>query len=160
MRALFLLFAVLPLLEVYILFKLGRAYGAQVPVLAVVASGLLGLAVSRTAGLRVLGEWRRALAQGTPPDQGVVGGLLVLLGCALLLLPGLVSDVLGIGLLIPPLRRVVARHVTRRAVQAMQRGTLHVMHTPARPTRPSVIDVEGEVVDAPHDIDDVKQLKP
>ncbi|HKU42020.1 MAG TPA: FxsA family protein [Polyangiales bacterium] len=160
MRALFLLFAVLPLLEVYILFKLGRAYGAQVPVLAIALSAVCGILVARTAGLRVLSEWRRALASGTPPDQGVIGGVLVLLGCALLVLPGLVSDAIGLGLLFPPLRRVVARQVTQRAVQAIQRGTLHVAHAPARPNRRSVIDVEGEVIDAPHEIDDAKQLKP
>jgi UPF0716 protein FxsA len=159
MRVLFLLFAVLPLLEVFVLFKLGRAYGAAVPVLAVVASALLGVVVARTAGLRVLGEWRRALAQGAPPDSGVIDGLLVLLGCALLVMPGVVSDVVGISLLIPPVRRLVARMVTQRVVSAIQRGNLHVTQTTVRSARPvnSVIDVQGEVVDAS---DDPKQLKP
>jgi UPF0716 protein FxsA len=158
MRVLFLLFAVLPLLEVFVLFKLGRTYGAAVPVLAILTSALLGVVLARTAGLRVLGEWRRALAQGTPPDSGVIDGLLVLLGCALLVLPGVVSDVIGLGLLIPPVRRIAARLVTQRVVQAIQRGSLHVTtQTSVRSARPSVIDVEGEVVDAGGD---PKQLKP
>jgi UPF0716 protein FxsA len=155
MRVLLLLFTVLPLLEVFVLFKLGRAYGATVPVLAILASALCGVAVARTAGLRVLGEWRRALAQGTPPDSGVIDGLLVLLGCALLVLPGVISDVIGIGLLIPPMRRLAARLVTQRMLQAIQRGALHVTQTSVRSAQPrtSVIDVEGEVVD-----DERKQL--
>jgi UPF0716 protein FxsA len=158
MRALFLLFAVLPLLEVFILFKLGRAYGAAVPVLLILISAVFGVLVARTAGLRVLGEWRRAFAQGTPPDSGLTDGLLVLLGCALLVLPGVVSDVIGLGLLFPPVRRIAARVVTQRVVQAIQRGTIHVTtQTSVRSTRPSVIDVEGEVVDGGAD---PKQLKP
>jgi UPF0716 protein FxsA len=151
MRVLFLLFTALPLLEIFVLFKLGRAYGAAVPLLAILASALCGVVVARTAGLRVLGEWRRALAQGTPPDSGVIDGLLVLLGCALLVLPGLISDVIGLVLLIPPMRRLAARMVTQRMVQAIQRGTVHVTRS-AQP-RTSVIDVEGEVVD-----DEPKQL--
>jgi UPF0716 protein FxsA len=152
MRVLFLLFAVLPLLEVFVLFKLGRAYGAAVPALAILVSAVCGALVARIAGLRVLGEWRRALAQGTPPDSGVIDGVLVLLGCALLVMPGLISDVIGLGLLIPPLRRLAAREVTRRTLQAIQRGTLHVTQTAVRSAPPasSVIDVEGEVVGPNH----------
>ncbi|HKP57994.1 MAG TPA: FxsA family protein [Polyangiales bacterium] len=153
MRVLFLLFAVLPLLEVFVLFKLGRTFGAAVPVLAVLASALCGAVVARIAGLRVLRSFRQALAAGTPPESSVIDGVLVLLACALLVMPGLISDVLGLCLLLPPVRKLVARSVTRRLVQAVQRGTAHVTQTNVR----SVIDVEGEVVT---EREDPKRLQP
>ena len=153
MRVLFLLFAVLPLLEVFVLFKLGRTFGAAVPVLAVLASALCGAVVARIAGLRVLRSFRQALAAGTPPESSVIDGVLVLLACALLVMPGLISDVLGLCLLLPPVRKLVARSVMRRLVQAVQRGTVQVTQTNVR----SVIDAEGEVVTHP---DVPKRLQP
>ena len=98
--------------------------------------------------------WRASVAGGVLPSASVVDGVLVLLGCLLLIIPGLITDAASIPLLIPVLRRPVGSWLMRRVERAIQRGTLHVAQQTrwgaaarqpaAAPT--SVIDVEGEEV--------------
>jgi UPF0716 protein FxsA len=164
---LFLLFAALPLVDMYLLVRLGKAFGGGLPILIVLASGLAGFVLIRTAGARVIDAWRRALAEGAPPNDNVFSGALMLLGCALFIMPGLISDVLGATLMIPAVRRGAARAVGHRLFDAMQRSVFRVVdlqspfsHTAAAPQRRDVIDVEGEVVDPKLANDDPRQLKP
>ena len=149
----FLAFAALPFLDLYVLVRLGKAFGGALPILLVLGSGLLGAVLMRVAGLRVVDAWRRALAQGAPPSDSVFSGVLMLLGCALFIMPGIVSDALGTTLMIPAVRRTVARHVGQQMFSAMQRGSVRVVEfrDPRTAHRPephrAVIDVEAEVVD-------------
>jgi UPF0716 protein FxsA len=163
----FLLFAALPLVDLYLLVRLGRAFGGGLPISLVLFSGVLGAVLIRTAGLRVIAAWRRALAEGTPPSDTVFSGILMLVGCALFIMPGLISDVLGASLMIPPVRRRLAQAVGQSLFEAMQRGSLRVVevrepvsHQGATPRR-SFIDVEAEVIDEKTvDGKSTRQLKP
>ena len=155
MGKLFLLFAGLPLLDLFVLFKLGKAVGGSAVVLYVMVVGLCGAWLMRATGVRVVGAWRRAFAEGRPADEGAVAGGLQFLACALLIMPGVITDVLGLSLFVPQVRRAIARRVNRGIREAIERGTLHVAHASAQgggvhraPIRPSVIDVDGEVVEA------------
>lgn len=165
----FLAFAALPFLDLYVLVRIGKAFGGALPILIVLGSGLLGAILMRVAGLRVVDAWRRALAQGAPPSDSVFSGVLMLVGCALFIMPGVISDALGATLMIPAVRRSVARHVGRHMFAAMQRGTINVVdfrdprmgHAPIghdRDPRRAVIDVEAEVVDE-KPLDEGRQLK-
>jgi UPF0716 protein FxsA len=163
----FLLFAALPLVDLYLLTRLGKAFGGGLPISLVLLSGLLGAVLIRTAGLRVIDAWRRALAAGTPPSDSVFSGILMLLGCALFIMPGLISDALGASLMIPPVRRRLAQAVGRRLFEAMQRGTLRVVEVrdpfvqQAATPRRSIIDVEAEVIDEKSVVDESpRHLKP
>ena len=73
-----------------------------------VASAVLGFVVARAQGMAVLKRWLAANAASTVPEEGLTDGLLVLLGGVLLALPGVMSDALGLLLLVPPIRRHVA----------------------------------------------------
>lgn len=153
---LFLLFTIVPTVELYLLIQIGKHIGGLPTVAMVIGMGMLGAALARAEGLRVLREWQRSLAAGTVPADGVVSGVLILLGGVLLITPGVLSDVAGLLLFIPAVRRRVAHYVTRRLERAIAQGTLHVVQTHARPTDPfstprayhpgEVIDVEGETV--------------
>ena len=153
---LFLLFTIVPTVELYLLIQIGKQIGGVPTIAMVIAMGMLGAALARAEGLRVLREWQRSLAAGTVPTDGVVSGVLILLGGVLLITPGVLSDVAGLLLFIPPVRRQVAYYVTRRLERAMAAGTVKVVQTqprqaqPFTPRRPvahqDVIDVEGETV--------------
>jgi UPF0716 protein FxsA len=162
----FLAFAALPFVDLYVLVRLGKAFGGGLPILLVLASGLFGAVLMRVAGWRVVDAWRRALARGTPPNDSVFSGVLMLLGCALFIVPGLISDVLGAALLIPAVRRGVAKAAGQRLFQSMQRGPVRVVEfrdpfAHARPeARRAVIDVEAEVVDEKQVEEPARQLKP
>jgi UPF0716 protein FxsA len=162
----FLAFAALPFVDLFVLVRLGKAFGAGLPILLVLVSALFGAVLMRVAGLRVVDAWRRALAQGTPPNDSVFSGVLMLLGCVLFIAPGLISDGLGAALLIPAVRRAVAKAAGQRLFQAMQRGSVRVVDfrgAAAESTAPAgrrVIDVEAEVVDEKQLEEPARQLKP
>jgi UPF0716 protein FxsA len=82
--------------------------------------GLLGSALARREGGRVWRGFQASLAEGRPPEHGVVDGMLVLLGGVLLLLPGILSDVIGLALFIPPLRRAVGELLRRRLTRELE----------------------------------------
>jgi UPF0716 protein FxsA len=162
----FLAFAALPFLDLYVLVRLGKAFGGALPILLVLGSGVLGAVLMRVAGLRVVDAWRRALAQGAPPSDSVFSGVLMLLGCALFIMPGVLSDTLGATLMIPAVRRSVARHVGQQMFAAMQRGTVRTVEFRDREARMgrrpephrAVIDVEAEVVNE-KTVEEPRQLK-
>jgi UPF0716 protein FxsA len=123
---LFLAFTLVPLLELFLLVRLGRIFGAGPILLLVIASALLGAFLAKHEGRRVLDQWRNALAQGQVPTDGVFGGFLVLVGGFLLIIPGVITDVAGLVLLVPWTRRAVASVLRRSLERQMANGTLHV----------------------------------
>lgn len=161
MGKLVLLFTTLPLVELFLLLELSDVVGGWTTVLLVLVSGILGAVVARAEGVRVLAQWRQTLATGSMPSDGVMSGMLLLLGCALLITPGVLTDALALALLLPWSRRWIAQRLTERVERAISQGHLRVVHAHARAgspfdmgarsarhSAPSVIDVEGESVDA------------
>lgn len=138
MAKLFLLFTVVPLVELYLLIGLGRRVGVGPTIAMVLLTGLLGAFLARREGARVLRDYQRSLSEGRLPEEGVLSGVLVLVGGALLVAPGVLTDVVGILLLVPPTRRWIARIVRRRLELGIQRGTVRVsVFGRGRPVRPS-----------------------
>jgi UPF0716 protein FxsA len=156
---LFLLFTIVPALELYLLIAIGERIGAPATIAMLIATGVLGAVLARAEGTRVLRAWQQSLAAGTVPADGVVSSVLVLLGGALLISPGVLTDAAGVLLLVPFTRRLIARLVIARVQRAIERGTIHVMHAQAGahgpfshrapPRSRDVIDVEGETVESP-----------
>ncbi|KAB1116944.1 FxsA family protein [Micromonospora aurantiaca] len=117
----------LALLELTVFVLVGRAVGFGVAVLLVFGASLLGLVLLRREGMRAWRGFRAAAQAGRPPGPEVTDGLVGLLGALLLALPGLVSGVVGLLLLVPPLRRLAgggARRATERRVSSMVAGDL------------------------------------
>ena len=122
MRWLLLAFVVVPLVELYLLVWIGSHIGLLPTVAITLTTGLLGGALARHEGLRVWRAWRRALEQLTPPEQGVLDGVLILLGGALLITPGVVTDVVGFALLIPWSRRLASRYMRAQIDRRLPRS--------------------------------------
>ena len=150
---LFLLFTVVPFVELTLLLRLSEALGFAETLLLVIATGAVGAALARLEGTRVLGEWREALAKGETPAEGVIGGLLVLVGGVLLVTPGVLTDGVGVALMLPPVRRVVARFVQARIEAGVASGhvTITTFGMPRRRGAGGIVDVQGEEVRRPRD---------
>lgn len=102
-----LIFVAAPIVELTILVKLGNWIG-WLPTLALVfGAGLAGAAIARIEGWKAALRLRQQLASGVLPAAEMFDGLLIGAAGLLLLLPGLVSDLLGLALLMPPVRRLV-----------------------------------------------------
>lgn len=120
MAILVALFIVVPIVELYVIIKIGSLIGVWPTIALLLADALLGSLLLRQQGR---GAWRRfnaALAERRFPGREVADGLLIAIGGTLLLTPGFVTDLVGLIFLIPPTRAMVRRlmrgFVTRRFV--------------------------------------------
>jgi UPF0716 protein FxsA len=123
----FLLFLAVPLVEIWLLIKVGGVIGALPTVALVVLTAVIGAALARHQGLATLQRLQATLHRGETPAIEMVEGVLLFAGALLLLTPGFFTDALGFACLIPPLRQVLALWLLRRITVV----------TPAGPARPS-----------------------
>lgn len=126
MRFLFILFVVMPLIEILVLIQVGQAIGVWYTLALVVTTAFIGINLLRQQGLSTLLRARSRLDSGEIPAKEMVEGLILAVGGALLVTPGLVTDVLGFCCLIPLIRlRLLARiqdHLIRQVDVEIQRG--------------------------------------
>ena len=119
MPLLVLLFIVLPIAELYVIIQVGGAIGVLPTLAILVLDSLIGAALARSQSRTAWERFNRALAEGRVPGREVFDGAMIIVGGALLLTPGFITDVVGICLLLPPtralLRRFLARSVSKRA---------------------------------------------
>ena len=108
---LLVLFVTVPLVEIYVLVAVGSHIGALATVALVVLTAVTGVALLRLQGLATLDRVQQALEQGELPARPMLEGLLLLVAGALLLTPGFVTDAVGFALLVPAVRRSLARHL-------------------------------------------------
>jgi UPF0716 protein FxsA len=133
-----LIILVLPFVELAVFIGVVDQVGF-LPALGVIV--VLGLAGGWLVKRQGVGVWRRADAQlrsGEMPTAEVVNGLLLLIAGFLLILPGLVSDLLGIALLLPPVRAAVRSLLFRRfekRIQATFSGPVGAAFGRGGPTR-------------------------
>lgn len=116
-----------PALEIWLIWRIGGAIGFLPTLGMLIGMGFLGSWLARREGARVMRSFQEAMAGGRVPEEGVIGGALVLLGGVLLIVPGVVSDVLGLILLIPPTRRGVVVLLRRWLERKVRQGRVTVV---------------------------------
>jgi len=104
---LFVLFTVVPIVELALLIWIGAHTHWWVPVLIVVATAMLGAALARWQGFQVMRRIQDEMRAGRVPTDALIDGAMILVAGVLLVTPGVLTDVTGIVLLIPPLRHLV-----------------------------------------------------
>ena len=112
--ALALLFLLVPVAELYVIYKVGDAIGIGWTFLLLAADSLLGTMLLRSQGRTVWRRFNDNLAQGRMPHREVLDGVLVIFGGAFLITPGFLTDIVGVTLLIPPTRSIIRRFLVRR----------------------------------------------
>jgi UPF0716 protein FxsA len=114
--------ALLPLLEIAIFIAAGRAIGLW-PVLGlVVAAALLGAILLRTEGLRTLSRVEAAIGRREMPVRPLLDAAALVVAGLLLIVPGFLSDAVGLVLLLPPVRALLARSIGRVIAARVRRG--------------------------------------
>ena len=114
-RILFLLFLIVPLVEIYFLIQVGREIGAFSTVLLCILTAALGAILLRIQGILTLMNAQEKLRQGEIPADNLLEGLILLIAGVLLLTPGFVTDVLGFLCLVPSLRSMLALRMLHQA---------------------------------------------
>src|SRR5437763_4787672 len=109
-----LVFLVMPIIELVVIIKIGAAIGVVYTVGLLILSSLVGAWLMRREGVGVLRRMQAAIDAGRVPGKEMADGFLILLGGALMVAPGFITDILGMLLLVPPVRAVVRAAVRRR----------------------------------------------
>ena len=102
-----------PVMEFRILWALGENFGIMQTLLIVVITGIVGAQLARTQGIKVLNSINSELRSGKMPADSLLSAALVLVGGVLLVTPGILTDCLGLCLLLPPFRALVATGLKR-----------------------------------------------
>jgi UPF0716 protein FxsA len=124
------LLLVWPLVEIALFVTIGSAIGLWATLAIVIGTGVLGVWLIRREGLNAGARLRQAMAARRDPGAGLAETVLGLGSGLLLILPGFLTDVLGILLLVPAVRRAAAAALARRA------GSGRVVWTDGPGTRP------------------------
>jgi len=109
MRALFLLIVITPILELWLLFKVGSFIGFSATILLILATAIAGATLLRLQGFSTLFRARQKMSEGKMPAHEMAEGLMLAFAGALMLTPGFATDTLGFLLLIPGVRKTLIK---------------------------------------------------
>ncbi|WP_028004074.1 FxsA family protein [Sinorhizobium meliloti] len=104
----------LPLAEIAGFVAVGREIGVAMTLLLVFASAVAGIMLLRIQGFGVLRRVQEAARTGNDPGLDVLGGVLIFIAAILLIVPGFISDLVGLLIFLPPVRRAIAAFLRRR----------------------------------------------
>ena len=110
---LFILFVLVPALELYLLIEVGQLIGAMNTFLLIIGTGILGSYLAKTQGVSAWRRLNKKLASGGIPGNELVDGAIILVSGTLLITPGIITDVVGFLGLFPVTRLLIRSFATK-----------------------------------------------
>ena len=135
-RLIFVVFTVVPLIEIACFILIGQAIGLWPTLLGVLVTALIGSILIRMQGIALIRQIRETVGRGQLPARALGDAMMVGIAGALLLAPGYFTDLIGILLLVPPVRNLVYRFLASRITVVGAR--------PAQPTARGTIDLDED----------------
>ncbi len=111
------LFLVLPLAELYVIIQVGQAFGALNTIALLIVISAVGAWLAKREGVSVWRRFQHQVQSGSVPGKELADGVMILFAGALLMSPGFLTDLLGISLLLPPVRAVIRAALMRQAAK-------------------------------------------
>ncbi|MFK7846277.1 MAG: FxsA family protein [Rhodothermales bacterium] len=121
---LLILFIVVPMIELALLIEVGKQIGFWPTVGIICLTGLLGSALAKQQGMAVWTQFNSRMQKGQLPGTELVDGLIILVAGALLLTPGVLTDVVGFLGLLPPSRALIRKFAQKRITVAQANGNI------------------------------------
>lgn len=119
------LFIVLPLVDLWLLFRVAE-WLTFLPTLAcVILTGVVGAAIAKRQGISTIARIQGELSEGRMPTTQLGEGVLILLAAAVLITPGFMTDAFGLLLLVPPIRRLFLKGVTAFFASRIHVASMH-----------------------------------
>ncbi|WP_372761599.1 FxsA family protein [Pseudoalteromonas sp.] len=153
-RFLFLLFIIIPIIEIALLIQVSEVIGGFATIALVVITAILGAKMVRQQGMSALQNVQIQMAQGQMPAKELFTGLCVIIAGVLLLTPGIMTDVFGLLLLTPAIRNKLAAGLASQASVRMSAGmqngpasfnqSSHSEPESRKTNEPTIIDGEYE----------------
>ncbi|MBM7706693.1 FxsA family protein [Chryseomicrobium aureum] len=116
-----------PIVELILFLTVGKAIGVLWTLGLILVSGIVGIYLVRTVGIQAFKELPKQIERGEHPANTVVDGVLIGIGAVLVLLPGFLTDVIGITLLLAPTRKLYRPAINRFIQRKIRKGNIIVV---------------------------------
>ena len=131
----------LPLIEIAGFIIVGKAIGLLATLGLIVLAALVGMAVLRGTTFSMMGDMRARLDRGEAPGRPLADAVLIMLAGILLIIPGFFGDLVALLLLLPPVRQLIYRLLTRN-MQVVT--TSYTVHTNSADSTPNLIELDNQ----------------
>lgn len=145
-KYLFLLFIVVPVVELFVLIEVGGLIGALPTVAIIIFTAIIGVHLLRQQGMATFSRMQARLARGEMPATEMLEGMILLVAGALLLTPGFVTDFVGFACMMPGVRSVLAGTLIKGGFIRVSGG--------AAPTSPPQPSTQGRTIEGEYDRED------
>lgn len=126
---LLILFTIVPLIELSLLIKLGQHIGLAATLVIVILTGIFGAYLARAQGFMIISKIQNDLRNGRIPADPLLDGILILSGGLLLVTPGLITDTIGLLILIPLTRKIIKKFLKRKIRQKLNSNQIYTSYT-------------------------------
>jgi len=144
---LFALFVGVPILEIALFIQVGGWLGLWPTLGIVILTALAGTILLRTQGIQTMGRLQSSVAEGKNPMDPIAHGAMILISAVLLLTPGFFTDIVGLSLLIPPVRQLLIKNGANKIATKGFVFSSGPMQGSAQPSQPTTVDGDYEIVE-------------
>ncbi|MGE7593174.1 FxsA family protein [Peribacillus frigoritolerans] len=124
----FLMFIIaMPVVEIIVLLLSGNLIGFWPTLFLIVATGLIGAYLAKRQGMETWKKAQEQIRYGMMPGNEIIDGICIFIGAALLLSPGLISDIMGLILVFPPTRNLLKPIVIRFIMNRINKGKVTII---------------------------------
>ncbi len=123
---LFAAFVIIPILEIYIIIKIGSYIGAGWTIFLVIGTAFLGAYLAKMQGAHTMMKMRANMQQGIPPTNDILDAFLIFAAGLVFLTPGFLTDLLGVLVLLPITRQPIKFWLLKKIDQWMRQGNVHI----------------------------------
>ncbi len=114
MNSILLITILLPIIEIYVLIKIGSQIGAITTILLIFTTAIVGVYYAKHEGLNTLKSGFFQLRKNETPAYEVISGAAIAIGALLLIIPGFVTDIIGFFLIFPVTRKLIFGKITNK----------------------------------------------
>lgn len=108
------IFIIIPLIELAVMIKVGSLIGVLPTIALLILSAIIGIALVRKEGISTLMKARKRAAAGQSPEIEALESMIIALSGCLMILPGFITDIIGLCGLTPPVRHLLIRRIKKR----------------------------------------------
>lgn len=114
-------FLILPIIEIWALIKLGSYFGFFGTLTLIIGTAVIGIYIAKQQGLGIIFSLQSKLNQGRQALPEIVEGIALLLGALFFIIPGAITDLFGIVLIIPSLRRYLLKLAVNKIIDELRK---------------------------------------
>ena len=127
MRKIVLLLILMPILDIYILVKVSQIMGFGSTILLIILTGIAGYYLARSEGRIIVRNINREMARRNVPGDELLTGFCILVGGFLLLMPGIITDIVGITMALPGTRNAYKQYIKRYLQRMINKGYTNIL---------------------------------